>query len=229
MTPYRRQRPARHFVLVDLEGTATDRIGFAITQSDLVLIPVQGSVLDASEAAKSIKLIRQMSHVANREIPYAVFFTRKSAAIREKTLRDIEVQFASAGVPSTRMFVDRPCGLPFDFLFRRDDSNYRRRTGLRVAGCERECTSICTGRVIQAEQSKGYRVNKRDDERAKLDFGDEEESAVPKKPVINPETIREVAAQSGFRKTDVHATRKASGGKTATPRAGSQSAKANTT
>ena len=88
-----------HFVLVDLEGTATDRIGFAITQSDLVLIPVQGSVLDASEAAKSIKLIRQMSHVANREIPYAVFFTRKSAAIREKTLRDIEVQFASAGVP----------------------------------------------------------------------------------------------------------------------------------
>ena len=88
-----------HFVLVDLEGTATDRIGFAITQSDLVLIPVQGSVLDASEAAKSIKLIRQMSRVANREIPYAVFFTRKSAAIREKTFRNIEAQFASAGVP----------------------------------------------------------------------------------------------------------------------------------
>ena len=88
-----------NFVLVDLEGTATDRIGFAITQSDLVLIPVQGSVLDATEAAKSIKLIRQMSRVANRTIPYAVFFTRTSAAIREKTLRDIEVQFASAGVP----------------------------------------------------------------------------------------------------------------------------------
>ena len=88
-----------HFVLVDLEGTATDRIGFAITQSDLVLIPVQGSILDASEAAKSIKLIRQMSRVANREIPYAVFFTRKSAAIREKTFRDIEAQFASADVP----------------------------------------------------------------------------------------------------------------------------------
>ena len=56
-------------------------------------------------------------------------------------------------------------------------------------------------------------MNTRDDERAKLDFGDDEESAVPKKPVINPETIREVAAQSGFRKTDVHATRKASGEK----------------
>ena len=53
----------------------------------------------ATEAAKSIKLIRQMSRVANREIPYAVFFTRKSADIREKTFRNIEAQFASAGVP----------------------------------------------------------------------------------------------------------------------------------
>ncbi len=40
-----------------------------------------------------------MSRVVNRAIPYAVFFTRTSAAIREKTLRDIEVQFASARVP----------------------------------------------------------------------------------------------------------------------------------
>ena len=92
-------RTHANFVLVDLEGTATDRIGFAITQSDLVLIPAQGSVLDATEAAKSVKLIRQMSRVVNREIPYAVFFTKQSAAIREKTLRNIETQFASAGVP----------------------------------------------------------------------------------------------------------------------------------
>ena len=40
-------RTDANFVLVDLEGTATDRIGFAITQSDLVLIPAQGSMLDA--------------------------------------------------------------------------------------------------------------------------------------------------------------------------------------
>jgi len=86
------------FVIVDLEGTANNRISFAVSQSDLVLIPVQGSVLDAQEAAKSIKLIKQMSQVANREIPYAVFFSRVPAAIREKTLRDIEEQFAAGGV-----------------------------------------------------------------------------------------------------------------------------------
>lgn len=87
------------FVIVDLEGTATDRIGFAVARSDLVLIPLQSSVLDAAEAAKSVKLIRQMWKVANREIPYRVFFTRVPPAIRERTARDIEQQFSGASVP----------------------------------------------------------------------------------------------------------------------------------
>lgn len=32
-------RASADFVIVDLEGTATDRIGFAVARSDLVLIP----------------------------------------------------------------------------------------------------------------------------------------------------------------------------------------------
>lgn len=87
------------FVIVDLEGTATDRIGFAIARSDLVLIPLQSSVLDASEAAKSVKLVHQMRKVANRDIPYRVFFTRVPPAIRERTARDIDRQFSDAAIP----------------------------------------------------------------------------------------------------------------------------------
>lgn len=44
------------FVLVDLEGTASIRVAYAISRADLVIIPSQGSQLDASEAAKAIKL-----------------------------------------------------------------------------------------------------------------------------------------------------------------------------
>lgn len=87
------------FVIVDLEGTATDRIGFAIARSDLVLIPLQSSVLDAAEAAKSVKLVHQMRKVANRDIPYRVFFTRVPPAIRERTARDIQRQFSDAAIP----------------------------------------------------------------------------------------------------------------------------------
>lgn len=92
-------RKQAEWVVVDLEGTATDRIGFAITRSDLVVIPVQGSILDANEAAKSIRLIRQMSKVAGREIAFRVYFSRVAPAIREKTGRDVEEQFAAAGIP----------------------------------------------------------------------------------------------------------------------------------
>lgn len=92
-------RAAADFVIVDLEGTATDRIGFAIARSDLVLIPLQSSVLDAAEAAKSVKLVHQMRKVANRDIPYRVFFTRVPPAIRERTARDIGRQFSEAAIP----------------------------------------------------------------------------------------------------------------------------------
>lgn len=93
-------RAGADFVIVDLEGTATDRIGFAVARSDLVLIPLQSSVLDAAEAAKSVKLVRQMWRVANREIPYRAFYTRVPPAIRERTARDIERQFSDASIPT---------------------------------------------------------------------------------------------------------------------------------
>src|SRR5690606_36056238 len=94
-------RTGADFVIVDLEGTATDRIGFAVARSDLVLIPLQSSVLDAAEAAKSVKLVRQMWKVASREIPYRAFYTRVPPAIRERTARDIERQFSER--KSTRL------------------------------------------------------------------------------------------------------------------------------
>ena len=101
-------RKRTDFVIVDLEGTATDRIGFAITRSDIVLIPVQGSVLDANEAAKSIRLIKQMSRVSQREIDFRVYLSRISTVIREKTTKDITEQFREAGVPLLEVsLVDR--------------------------------------------------------------------------------------------------------------------------
>ena len=62
-------------------------------------------------------------------------------------------------------------------------------------------------------------MNEPEKERAKLDFGDAVESSVPEKPVVDPETIREVSARVGFRKTGVQATRKASGKRATPPRA----------
>lgn len=88
------------FVVVDLEGTASMTVAYAISRADLVVIPVQGSQLDAAEAAKAIRLIRQQEKAFAREIPYAVLFTRTSTAIKPRTFQHIRREFSDHGVPA---------------------------------------------------------------------------------------------------------------------------------
>ena len=87
------------FVIVDLEGTASMTVAYAISRADLVIIPMQGSQLDANEAAKAILLIRQQERAFSRRIAYAALFTRTSAAIRPRTLGHIRAELQAAGVP----------------------------------------------------------------------------------------------------------------------------------
>ena len=63
--------------------------------TNLVIIPVQGSHLDATEATKAIKLVRAQERVFKRTIPYTILFTRTSVAIRTRTFQSIEDEFAA--------------------------------------------------------------------------------------------------------------------------------------
>jgi chromosome partitioning protein len=74
-------------------------VGYAMSRADLVIIPVQGSHLDAAEAAKAIKLVRAQERVFKRTIRYTILFTRTSAAIRTRTLQSIEAEFYQNKIP----------------------------------------------------------------------------------------------------------------------------------
>lgn len=87
------------FVIVDLEGTASMMVGYAISRADLTIIPTQGSQLDATEAVKAIKLVRRQEKAFKRTIPIAVLFTRTSAAIRPRSLQSIEAELAENEIP----------------------------------------------------------------------------------------------------------------------------------
>lgn len=87
------------FVIVDLEGTASMMVGFAMSRADLVVIPVQGSQLDAKEAVKSVQLVRAQERAFRCKIPFAVLFTRTNASVRSRTLKDIQSQVIEAGFP----------------------------------------------------------------------------------------------------------------------------------
>ena len=86
------------FVVVDLEGVASSAVIGAMSRADLVIIPCQPSQNDAKEAIKTIKTIQYSAKVSGRKIPYAVLFSRLSAAIITKTGRHLAVDFERAGV-----------------------------------------------------------------------------------------------------------------------------------
>lgn len=89
---------ASTFVIVDLEGTASAMVGYAISRADLVIIPSQGSQLDAAEAVKAIGLVRRQEKAFRRPIPFAILLTRTSAAIKPRTLQSIESEFVDSGI-----------------------------------------------------------------------------------------------------------------------------------
>jgi chromosome partitioning protein len=123
------------FVIVDLEGTASMTVAYAISCADLVIIPSQGSQLDAAEAAKAIRLIRQQERAFARRIPHAVLFTRTSAAIRPRTLQHIRGEFEAHGVPTfeTQMHEREAYRAVFSFGGTVDDLNATQVGGLEGA------------------------------------------------------------------------------------------------
>ena len=86
------------FVIVDLEGTASLMVASAIGMADLVVIPVQGSSMDARGGAKTVRLIRNQERMARRAIPHAVVLTRTGAAVTSRALRNVADQLRAGGV-----------------------------------------------------------------------------------------------------------------------------------
>ncbi len=81
----REHSSARQFILVDLEGTANRLVSRAITQADLVLIPLQASALDSNEASRAVGLIQEEEEaLEGRKIPYRIIKTRTNPSITTK-------------------------------------------------------------------------------------------------------------------------------------------------
>jgi chromosome partitioning protein len=87
------------FVVVDLEGTASKIVVYAISQADFVVIPTQGSQLDANEASRAIKVVLQSEKLSGKRKPYAVLLTRTNPSIRARGLAHIQNGLIEAGIP----------------------------------------------------------------------------------------------------------------------------------
>lgn len=81
------------FVLIDLEGTASRLMSYAISQSDLVIIPLKEQQQDAAAAIDVIQEIHRDMKATRRHIPFAALFTQSKAAVKSRTARHIGNQF----------------------------------------------------------------------------------------------------------------------------------------
>jgi len=87
------------FVVIDLEGTASKIVIYAISQADFVIIPTQGSQLDANEASRAIRVVLQSQKMTKTAKPYAVLLTRTNSSIRTRTQAHIQNGLIGAGIP----------------------------------------------------------------------------------------------------------------------------------
>jgi chromosome partitioning protein len=88
------------FVVVDLEGTASKTVIYALSQSDFVVIPTQGSQLDANEASRAIRVVLQSEKLTGKPLPYAVLLTRTNPSpIRARGLASIQNDLIQGGIP----------------------------------------------------------------------------------------------------------------------------------
>ena len=83
------------FVLVDLEGTASRLMSYAISQADLVIIPIKEQQQDALAALDVIGEIKRDMKAARRTIPYSILITQSKAAVKSRTAKHIAAQFHS--------------------------------------------------------------------------------------------------------------------------------------
>lgn len=90
---------SKRFTLVDLEGTASRMMSRAFSRSNLVLVPLNPSPVDASLAAEAVRLVEEESEALQRTIPYRLVYSRNNAAIATKSFKRISTAIEEANLP----------------------------------------------------------------------------------------------------------------------------------
>jgi len=153
------------FVIVDLEGTAATIVAHAISEADFVVVPTQGSQLDAEQAGRAFRLIRAhergiQKHKPDYKLPYAVLFTRTSVAIQSRETTHIRRSFANAGIPVFKTELNERAAFKAMFAYRQSLSGLSRS---EVSNVDKaiENAELFAGEVLQFLR-KGHMEEKKE-------------------------------------------------------------------
>lgn len=88
-------------VCLDMEGTASQLVTYALSQSHLCIIPFEPTPMETRQAARAVQLLKRTSKMINREIDYRLLFTRTNAAFQTHDEKDVRQSISSMSVMQT--------------------------------------------------------------------------------------------------------------------------------
>ena len=94
----RKLRGEVDFLLIDLPGARSPLLAQALGYSNYVLIPVQGSAMDAEGATNVIELLQYLEDRADIRIPYSVVLTRVNPMVTTRALQSVKELLSSRRV-----------------------------------------------------------------------------------------------------------------------------------
>jgi chromosome partitioning protein len=93
------------YLIVDLEGSKDQVVTFALSRTDLCVIPLDGSPMEARQAAAAVRLVQSTAAMIRSKIAYTLLFTRTNAAFQMNNINILPVRIAKRA-PYTRIFRD---------------------------------------------------------------------------------------------------------------------------
>lgn len=78
------------FVIVDLPGIQSPLLASAVGLSDHVIVPIQGSSMDAQGGAQVLDLLRYLDRKAGIRIPHSVVLSRVNPAITTRSMQAVK-------------------------------------------------------------------------------------------------------------------------------------------
>lgn len=104
------------YLIIDLEGSKDQIVTFALSRTDLCVIPLDGSPMEARQAAAAVRLVQTTSTMIRMPIAYTLLFARTNAAFQTTDERDVRQEMKLNSIPTLPVRIARRA--PYTRIFR---------------------------------------------------------------------------------------------------------------
>lgn len=104
------------YLIIDLEGSKDQIVTFALSRTDLCIIPMDGSPMEARQAAAAVRLVQTTSNMIRTPISYTLLFTRTNAAFQSTDERDVRHEMEMNNIPTLPVRIAKRA--PYTRIFR---------------------------------------------------------------------------------------------------------------